>query len=176
MYWSVQNGANPIQSSLGGSVHVDGTSPQLFTLSGLFASQRVAADSSGAYVMTSRGIVPFGGGTLLTGGTYAMALDSSYVYWSGTYTGVGSIGRTARDNSSNTVLANNLNNPMGIAVDGTNVYWVDEGAGTVMSVPLAGGAPKTLASGQNKPWAIAVDATGIYWTNNGDGTVRVLAK
>ena len=63
---------------------------------------------------------------------------------------------------------------LGIAVDGTNIYWTSPTGSTVMKVPLAGGKPTTLASGQSSPSAIAVDATNVYWTNSNGGTVMTV--
>jgi len=76
-----------------------------------------------------------------------------------------------------TTLADDLDNPIALAVDSTHVYWVEPGAtattatgkatmtGSVASVPIAGGAVVTLASGQAAPFALAVDGTNVYWTN-----------
>jgi hypothetical protein len=64
-----------------------------------------------------------------------------------------------------------------VAVDATSVYWTNSSTsyngndGTVMKVPIGGGAPTTLAAGQSNPWRIAVDATSVYWTSTGAGTV-----
>ncbi len=74
-------------------------------------------------------------------------------------------------------LASGQNNPSGIAVDGTNVYWVNAGTsnsskdGTVMKVPLAGGTATTLASGQASPDDVAVDGQSVYWNDFWAGTV-----
>ena len=75
--------------------------------------------------------------------------------------------------------------PQGIAVDATYIYWTDMFSpnGSVMKMPLAGGAPITLASNQDSPESIAVDANNVYWTNAGtpvygapgDGTIMKVA-
>jgi hypothetical protein len=62
------------------------------------------------------------------------------------------------------VLASGLSHPQYIAIDSTNVYWTDDWAGTLMAVPLGGGAPTTLAEGDDFG-GIAVDETSVYWTN-----------
>ncbi|HET6280877.1 MAG TPA: HYR domain-containing protein, partial [Polyangia bacterium] len=62
-----------------------------------------------------------------------------------------------------TTLASAQAGPLGIAVDGTSVYWTNGDDGTVMKVALSGGAPTTLASGQNTPRGIAVDGASVYW-------------
>jgi hypothetical protein len=64
--------------------------------------------------------------------------------------------------------------PGGIAVDGTNVYF-NEGGGTVGSVPLAGGSVTTLASDGSEV-LIAVDATSVYWPSGSGSIMKLTPK
>lgn len=72
--------------------------------------------------------------------------------------------------------------PVGVAVQGTNIYWVDRGdpnvnnSGRVMTIPLdpkAAANPVTLASG-GVPQAIAVDSSHVYWTDSQSQSVQVV--
>ncbi|WP_437297192.1 hypothetical protein [Sorangium sp. So ce426] len=72
-----------------------------------------------------------------------------------------------------TILADRQTYAMGIAVDAENVYWTSADQGTVMKVPVAGGAPVALAEGQDSPLGIAVDATHVYWVNEGGTVMKV---
>src|SRR5690348_4620381 len=56
-------------------------------------------------------------------------------------------------------LASGQGNPMGLAVNGTDAYWVDfVDSGALMKVPLGGGTPTQVAALAN-PSAVALDAT-----------------
>lgn len=71
------------------------------------------------------------------------------------------------------VLVSNQQDPYDIAIDGTNVYWVDNIAtiGTVNACALTGcnNTPTVLASGQSGPTGITVNAGVVYWVNIGMG-------
>lgn len=79
-----------------------------------------------------------------------------------------------------------LQDPQGIAVDGTHVYWTETAAGNVKRVPMAGGAVETLVTGATNPTSITISGGRVYFAEygswnagaglrNADGTVKSLA-
>jgi hypothetical protein len=61
--------------------------------------------------------------------------------------------------------------PTDVAIDGVNVYWIDDGSGSaedgaVYAMPLAGGAVTTMASGVFAPLTIALDSHNVYFTSS----------
>ncbi len=63
-----------------------------------------------------------------------------------------------------------------IAVSGGNLYWYDESASQLESVPVGGGTPSPLASGDHNVTGLVADAQYVYWATNqyagGDATVK----
>ncbi len=80
-------------------------------------------------------------------------------------------------------LVSGQNDPTALAGDGTNLYFVDPIAGTIMSVGTGGGAPVALATGQTYPLAIGIKEATVYWANGGtsennftDGALMKVAR
>jgi hypothetical protein len=95
----------------------------------------------------------------------AIAIDSSYVYWTNinySRTG-GAILRVPKAGGTAATLVSGSILPSGLAVDGTSIYWVDDIAGGPMKAPKSGGAAVTLATGYPGT-LIGIDATSLYWT------------
>ena len=80
-------------------------------------------------------------------------------------------------------IASNQDHPTGIAVNGTYIYWTNQGTGaltngSVVSAPAAGisdgGPPTVLAAGQGSPDGIVLDENRVYWTTELTGTLMSL--
>lgn len=144
------------------------------------------ADASGGSIVQ----VAASGGTATTLATGqsspgGIAVDGANVYWTnkgtnavaadggvGAYNQNGSVVQVPVGGGTAVTLATNQDFPVGIAVMGAVVYWVNNGDGTVMSVPVGsvdGGSVTTLATGQASPWALAASAVtqSIYWLDRG---------
>jgi hypothetical protein len=112
----------------------------------------------------------------------ALALDTNNVYWSYSAGEVmqcslagGTTGTTIATGASVTGSDNGI---PALAVDSTTVYWLNAvpSTGSVVAVPIGGGAPQTIAVNQNMPQSIAVDSSCVYWTNINAGQVMKVAK
>jgi len=95
-----------------------------------------------------------------------MAFDDGGIYLAWTSVD-GTVNRIMRNGQGSAmVLASGQNNPFGVAGDTVNVYWANNGDGTIMMVPIDGGTPTMLASGQTGAQGVAVDqnvpATFLY--------------
>jgi hypothetical protein len=64
--------------------------------------------------------------------------------------------------------------PVGIAVDGLNLYWSDYALGEVWKTQLIGGNPARLAMGLSSPATIAIDTNNVYTYEDVPGVARVL--
>jgi hypothetical protein len=64
--------------------------------------------------------------------------------------------------------------PFAVTVDEGGAYWTNMGggcdvedlAGSVMGIPLAGGTPVPVATGERCPETIASDVEYVYWARN----------
>lgn len=101
-------------------------------------------------------------------GAFLIAANETGVYWvlpdSPPRPGGWFIARLVPDAGSPTLLPTSGYSPFAAVADSESVYWASIADGTVMKVPIGGGAPATLAAGQN-PYGVAVDATNVYWTS-----------
>lgn len=155
------------------------------TPSGSSSGGSSSGSSSGASIFDSGDSGPV---VLASGQTAVrLAVNATDLYWTNegktetapdggvTYLG-GQVMRLPLAGGSPVTLITNQDHPLGIALDGINVYWTNSGIGTVMDIPLAGGTPTLLASGQNAPGSIADDDANLYWLNAGGAQVVSFPK
>jgi hypothetical protein len=87
---------------------------------------------------------------------------------------------TLATNDDVTIVNDDPSDPVALAVDATNVYWVNYGSASVFSVPIGGGTPVMLAQQSAtdpylyEPNAIAVDGTSVYVAATGQTTGGIL--
>ena len=121
-----------------------------------------------------------------------LRLDDDYVYWTVAppNTAAGKVQRIAKAGGTVETLATGLGQPAGLAIDTTDVYFIDPGvgtsagSGTIQRVALpGGGTPTVLVKDLAIPLSVLVTATHVYWTNSGisrggstDGSVQRIAK
>ena len=118
-----------------------------------------------------------------------VAVDGEHIYWTNTPSALpctssgnvwcaSTIGRANLDGSEvNAAFIAGANNPWGVAVDDTHVYWTNvgtgtAGVGTIGRADLDGSnVDQSFITGASYPAGLAVDANHIYWANAGAGGV-----
>jgi hypothetical protein len=137
------------------------------------------AHSGGSVVTLASGL-----GIDVSGGGSGVAVDAISVYWL-TWATLGdtTVMKVAVEGGAPVTLAPTAwpegtmsSGGMRLAIDSANVYWTVAGVGasipgTLLSVPLGGGATTTLATGLDTPSALAADGTNVYWVSPTQGTV-----
>ncbi|HLK41069.1 MAG TPA: hypothetical protein VKU41_30165 [Polyangiaceae bacterium] len=173
VYWSYVFGLPLLRIPLGGGAETGiapGTSNGGIGANNLDGSTIVVRGSN-VYWVDVNGIMtaPIAGGTATTlvAGMQPdnIAVDANNVYWGGSGTTVMSVpvgGGTPK------TLVSGQNAPNWVAVDATNIYWLNYLSGTgcgatVMKAPIGGGTPTQLAWGQESPTNILVDSSSVYW-------------
>jgi hypothetical protein len=107
-------------------------------------------------------------------GIGGLGIDSSGMYW--TVAGVGSDGMVLKisgvpvddpvllSTTPPTLVASGLENPMGLALDADNVYWIESGgSGAVKKTSKSGGTPVAIASGLGETAGIATDGVNVFF-------------
>jgi hypothetical protein len=124
--------------------------------------------------------VPRAGGSVQvlspTGGAAAIVLDQANVYWVERVSPDDALKKVPLAGGTAQQLATGIA-ASSIAVDASFVYASNidssgSGTGSIVKVPVAGGAAVTLASAQLNNGPLAIDSTYVYWANLGDGTER----
>lgn len=92
-----------------------------------------------------------------------LAASDSYLYWAGGF----GIGRVNLDGpAAPATVSPHLEQPCGIAINATHVYWAEPNAGAVGRASLDGSAPNTaLLTGLDRPCGLTVNGSHLYWVS-----------
>ncbi len=182
VYWSTYLGGTILRMPLHGG-------PVTTLLTPTTRPLGIAVDSTHLYFTTFYGdvmVMPITGGTPVTfvpatsnafvGG---IAVNAVNVVW-GSWPDVVEVPLAG---GTPTVLVTGQptqSSPVGIALDGLNVYWANEYGGLVAKAPITGGPPTVIVSGfSTYAGGVAVDSVSIYWTASDAtnvGSIMRLAK
>jgi virginiamycin B lyase len=108
----------------------------------------------------------------LGGPTCDVAVSESHLYWCEWF----GIWRVNFEGPATPVsIVPGLNNPGGIAIDGSHVYWTNRGAGAIGRAALDGSARNDgFILGLDPPCEVAVDGSYVYWLDQrGIGRARL---
>jgi hypothetical protein len=109
-------------------------------------------------------------------GPTGMVLDATSIYWCALGSGGGTVATVGKTGGAPVTLATEQAQIMSLAVDSTYVYYGRGGSstlngvpqgpdGAIVSVPLAGGMPRTLVSMHGTtPLSVAVQGSYVYYT------------
>ena len=151
----------------------------------------IAVDGQYAFfsVVGSRDIVRVRKGTLeeatLAGDEqdpYALALDGANVFWTLRTDWDGAVRTTEKAGEGDQpedVFRDGEQverRPNALAVDETDIYWVDDGRVRAKSKADGSTEIRDLVDGSGALPAIALDVTHVYWTNASDSTILRVAK
>jgi hypothetical protein len=90
---------------------------------------------------------------------FGIAVSGGTAYWGDNRGG-------AVESSATGVLSSTVS-PVGIATDGTNVYWTTGSLVEQCAIADCGATQTLLATGQAGAFGIAVDSTTVYWVTEG---------
>jgi hypothetical protein len=155
--------------------------------SGLAQINALTVDATSVYWTTNDTVAkaPLGGGTPTQIGAaneaLGIAVDSSNAYFlENNGQAPASLDRVPLAGGTPAPVATVPLPMQGIALDNTNIYWIDypqDGAGgvtgNVMKMPKAGGPQTVLATG-GRMGGIALDATSVYWVDFDANAVRTV--
>lgn len=108
---------------------------------------------------------------------WAVQVDKQDAFWTAHTTG--EVMKAAKDGTdvdatgapAPIVLASGQQDPRGLALDQTHVYWTDVSGDAVRRVSKEGGTIEELATKQSSPRDVFVHGDYVYWTNSASGTV-----
>jgi hypothetical protein len=107
--------------------------------------------------------------------TDALAVDAQNLYWTnGNPEGTGSVMKCKKSACEATLvtLADARSSPEGIAVDGTTVYWTEQGGVYKCAIGGCNDAPTFVTASSSQ--AIAIDAAHIYLVQSGASEQHVM--
>ena len=96
----------------------------------------------------------------------SMAIDATDIYLTADSGDNGVVVRVPKSGGAPTTLASTGEDPFGIALDATHVYWRaanDVEGWDILSVPKGGGTPTTITSQPEIQWGPVVNDTDLYW-------------
>jgi hypothetical protein len=106
-----------------------------------------------------------------------LAVDGKQLYWLTTDGGVYAASKALPDGGMATpmLLAMGQSGPIRMALDSSNVYWTNQGDGTVCAAGKEGQFYEQVANNLQSPYGIAVDKTNVYWSDSVGGTIMTAA-